>query len=206
MKLVRFVWLISVIALQILSGCKKESDILTDKKDLSIIAGEVLSKEDFKYHVFDPKVVVEPVQKCYTSNGTVACGMVEGVYRADLDNNGKNDIAFSSAVYGSFDMIVESRIHLSRSYSICPVPIKKGGVISSNLEWVSHLTLFDSLAGNGISYKNRYDTKSEKSLWEEQSYMALRKIEGTDTTFGWIEMRIVDFNKINIFAYGYKNK
>ncbi|MCE7040025.1 hypothetical protein [Dyadobacter sp. CY312] len=188
-------------------SCKKDGDALPQVKSLSIKAGEILSSENFYHYAFNPIVIVEPSLKCDTAGGVISCGMAEGAFKINLDNDDTPDIAFSSKIYKTFAKMdgVESKVHLGAFYSMHPFPVNKGDVISNSLEWTTNGTSWgDSLRGKTISYKTGafIVPQSEMNLWNEEVYMALRKVVGTDTTFGWVQLKIDDFHKVKILQHG----
>ena len=189
----RFLFLLFLTSLFVSCG----EDIYQMRESVPVISGEQLDL----FVDFQMDSLVAPYEKCYTTEGGfVACGIEDGVFELDLDSDSKMDIKFRTyegTTVADLGTVATYFTAYSTEYQFIQNPLQTDEMISNNHSWASELMGYALSNKSGFRRIPVYDYND----WTEFSYLAIRRVTPYDTLFGWVKLKITDYNQLTIDSY-----
>jgi hypothetical protein len=191
MKMTRTLMMIWVV-LTCFSSCEKDDH--KTRKTLPVVAGQQLSI----FVDWTPDLKIIPYEKCTTVGTQTACGMECGLLELDLNNDQKKDIRFKSCTGSTMaDLNTRSTAVeiIETDFQIVLNPFLDNETISNSNDWSPARLAF--IAKKTGAWGEQMDFNE----WTGLKYMAFRRVTPTDTLFGWIRLKVDEYNQLTVDAY-----
>jgi hypothetical protein len=184
--------LIILSVLTILLSCEDDESIM--RQSIPITTGEQL---DIFIDLL-PDSIIEPFENCSTVNSLVVCEMECGSLEIDFNKDSKNDIEFTSCIgttLADLNTKTSSVKIIDTAYQVLISPFLVDVPISNTNNWGSTRFIYLSKKTGGIGLQEDFND------WTEFKYLAFRRLTPNDTLFGWIKLKIEDYNQLTIDSY-----
>jgi len=188
-------------SLLFIQSCKKSNEPET----VEIKAGAVVSGMEPVEPPSPLRLVAK--QECPDSEPD-NCTWVTTSMSLDLNLDGSTDIIFYSQRYANAIAAGPTlKVYPLNGFSFCNKPLQAGATIDDKLSWIETSVASPMLGtpdDNTLAYSfTRWvDGKREQNEWLEPAFFAVRYKAGRRTTYGWVKLKIEDFNKLSVYSWG----